>query len=250
MVAAAKNYDVLCLQMRNYLPQQESPIQKETLRFLDGVRAIVSAGSPIQPRLDAFIPEVFNFRLLALKWLCSQPDLDLQHLLDNAYQGFESLLGNPRLALLGENIMFAIRCNSRVTKHMLGDSNSEQLADEMGSMPETYDRFWEALEAQSDNEAAIRAFKDFSNASLYIEFILLATCLIDEENILATDETIDELAFLVADAAQNYSALATLFGLVPAKSKMKQPGIVSGSANFDEDQHLANLGLSDFSKLF
>lgn len=254
MLASAKNYDVICLQMWNYLPQQDEPVKRETTRFIEDVKHIIISGSPIKPKLDKFLPKIFNFRLLALKWICGQPDIDLRHLLDEAYPSLEALKNNPRLALLAENTLFAVRCNSRVLQAVIGEDDSaasEELYKQFSEAPyATYEQFFWTLAHSIPDQDALQTIVDFCHASLYIEFILLSAIMIDEEKLDVSDATINELAFLIADAAQEYSAIATLMGILPTKGKAISATSADTDTRSAEDDLLSNLGLFDFAKNF
>ncbi|MES2702435.1 MAG: hypothetical protein V4649_07345 [Bacteroidota bacterium] len=253
MLARAKNYDIICLQMRNHLPQQESSIKNETLRFVDEVKAIISNESPVKPGLDRFIPRLFNFRMHALKWLAEQPDLDMATLSDATFPSIEVLLKNPKLSLLGENMMFAMRCNMRVVKVLFsqGTLTSDQIAAQFSAAPlVTYEQFLGTLALSIPDESQVQIIADWLHASLYIEFIVLAGILIDEEKIRVSDATVAELSFLIADAAQDYFAIASEMGILPTHAKPSSIHGGEGSAPFDEDQLLSGQGLSDFASHF
>jgi hypothetical protein len=250
MLAAAKNYDVICLQMRSYLPQQEESIKCETNRFLKDVKSIITDEGSIKPKLDKFIPQIFNYRLLALKWISQQPDIDFSHLLDNAYPSLEVLRSNPKLRLLAENILFAVRCNSRVLQAVMGDVNSEEFSKQFADVPvTTYVQFFGTLALSIPDQETFQTIADFSHASLYIEFIILAAILIDEEHLNISEGAINELAFLIADAAQEYSAIAAMMGILPVKQKSSSMNTIT-PINSDEDRLLSDFGLSDFAKYF
>lgn len=249
MLAAARNYDVICLQMRNYLPQQEEPIKRETTRFIEGVKAVIMGEGSVKPKLDKFIPQIFNYRLLALKWISQQPDIDFGHVLEQAYPSLEGLRSNSKLRLLAENTLFAVRCNSRVMQAIIGDVNSQEFSQQLADVPvTTYEQFFGTLALSSPDQETFQTIADFSHCSLYIEFILLAAILIYEENIDISEGTINELAFLIADAAQEYSAIAALIGILPVRHQ--PPSVAGAPINSDEDLLLSNLGLSDFAKNF
>jgi hypothetical protein len=250
MLAAARNYDVICLQMRNYLPLQEQSIKRETNRFLKDVKAIIVDEGSIKPKLDKFIPQIFNYRLRALKWLSQQPDIDFVHLLDKAIPYLERLRSNPKLKLLAENVLFAVRCNSKVLQSVIGDVNSDEFSKEFADVPvTTYEQFFGTLALSIPDQETFQTIADFSHASLYIEFIILAAILIDEEDINISEGAINELAFLIADAAQEYSAIASMMGILPIKqtSSSKSTGTPNST---DEDKLLSDLGLSDYAKNF
>lgn len=253
MLASAKNYDVICLQMWNYLPQQDEPVRRKTMRFIEDVKHIIISGSPIKPKLDKFLPKIFNFRLLALKWICQQPDIDLGHLLDEAYPSLEALRNNPKLAMLAENTLFAVRCNSRVLQAIIeeDDSSSEDLSKQFSEARyASYQQFFGTLALEIPDQEAFQTFVDFCHASLYIEFILLAAIMINEEKIDVSEATVNELAFLIADAAQEYSAIATLMGILPLKGKTISTTKLDTDTRSADDDLLSNLGLFDFAKNF
>lgn len=231
MLVAAKNYDVICLQMRSYLPQQEEPIKRETNRFIDGVKAVIMGEGSVKPKLDKFIPQIFNFRLLALKWISQQPDIDFEHLLDQAYPSLEQLKRNPKLRLLAENTLFAVRCNARVMQAMIGDVTSSEFSQQLANVPvTTYKQFFGTLALSIPDQETFQTIADFSHASLYIEFILLAAILIDEEHIDISEAAINELSFLIADAAQEYIAIATMMGILPVRQRIKDMSVANAVA--------------------
>jgi hypothetical protein len=187
--------------------------------------------------------------LLALKWISQQPDIDFGHFLDETYPSLEGLKNNPKLRLLAENTLFALRCNSRVMQAIISDVNSEEFSQQLADVPvTTYEQFFGTLELSIPDQEAFQTIADFSHSSLYIEFILLAAILIDEENLDVSEGAINELAFLIADAAQEYSAIATLMGILPVRHRSSS--LAGATINSDEDQLLSNLGLSDFAKNF
>lgn len=253
MLATAKNYDVICLQMRNYLPQLETPIKKETTMFLNEVKAILSTGEAIKPHLDKLIPRIFNFRIKALKWLSEDSGIDLLELIDEAYPQIEELKNNPKLAVLAENILFALRCNRKVVNaiYSSGDITGENLTEHFSKAPAiTYEQFLGSLAFSIPDERAVQKLADWVNASLYIEFMVLAAIIIHEDGIKVPDKIINEMAYLVADAAQEYIAISTEIGLLKPRSVKHVFGGAVDKQNLKEEKYLADSGLPDFAKNF
>ena len=240
--------------MRNYLPQQESPVKKETIHFIENVKKILNSGSSIKTELDKFIPQIFNFRLLALKWLVNQPDIDVLHFMDQAFPAIESLQNNPKLQLLAENILFAMRCNNRVIKNIMRDGvvpTSGQLSRDLSAAPyTTYEQFFGALALSIPDDRGFQSIADFIHASLYIEFITVAAIIMDEERVEVADKTINDLAFIIADAAQNYFAIASQLGILNTGAKSVSANNLIASSYLEEDQLLSNLDLSNFAANF
>lgn len=80
---------------------------------------------------------------------------------------------------------------------------------------------------------------------------MLAADIIMNEKIKVSDQTINELSFIVADAAQEYSALATEFGIL--KTKVNQQSF--SNHPFDktfikEQKKLADIWIEDFDSNF
>jgi len=253
MVAAAKNYDVICLNMRSYMPRQEDPIKLETNRFINGVKAIVAAGTPIKPKLDKFLPRIFDFRIHALQWIGRQQGINLGDLIGDTYPAMEALTHHPKLAVLAENALFALRCNQRVVRAFLAAATpgTGNLSTMFGETPTiTYNHFTTTLLWSIPDEELAQNLLEFTRCSLYIEFILLATILIAEEGLDVSEDTVGDLAFLIADAAQTYGALATILGILPRR----KPSVLSQHdvtpIDSEEDRFLANLDLSEFDKIF
>jgi len=89
---------------------------------------------------------------------------------------------------------------------------------------------------------------DWTNASLHIEFVMLAAAIIKDEKIKVSDKTINELSFLVADAAQEYFALATEFGILKTKANQKSFSNQLFDKNFVKEQKtLADIGIEDLA---
>jgi hypothetical protein len=165
MLAAAKNYDVICLQMRNYLPQQEEPIKRATNSFIERVKVVIGGESPLKPKLDRFIPDIFNFRMIALKWIIEQPDIDIGRLFETTLPRLECLKSNPQLDLLAENALFAMRCNLRVAQAYIKHVNSEALSEQLAEAT-TYEHFFGKLALDIPDQEAFQTFADFTHASL------------------------------------------------------------------------------------
>jgi len=253
MLATAKNYDIICLQMRNYLPQLETPIKKETTAFLGEVATILKSGEAIKPHLDKLIPHIFNFRIKALKWLSEDSGIDLIEMIGEAYPHIEELKNNPRLAPLAENILFALRCNGRVVNaiYATGEVTGKKITEHFSNAPTiTYEQFLGTLAFSIPDEHAVQKLADWVNTSLYIEFIAVAATIIYEENMKISDKAINELAYLVADAAQEYMAISAEIGLIAKRPARDNNEVFAGQKNLKEDKNLADAGLADFAKNF
>jgi hypothetical protein len=254
MLATAKNYDVICLQMSNQMSHLESPMKKETAKFLAEIRAILTAGKKAKPNLDAMLPNIFNYRFKAIKWLVEDGEFNFANIIDEVYPQLEEFKENPKLEILVENILFALRCNKRVVDSVISasGSNEGELEMSIAAFPEiNYEQFITSIALGIPDDAIAQKLVDLTNSSLYIEFITVAAYMIHSEHLKVSDKFINELAFLIADAAQEYSAVATELGIL--KPRTRNQFAFSGQIDksfVKDEKYLADLGINDFAKNF
>ena len=254
MLATAKNYDVICLQMRTCMPHLESGLKKELSKLLTEIKVVLTTARKVKPVLDSMLPEIFNFRIKSIKWLIEKGDLDLSGMMDEIYPQLEELRQNPKLEILAENILFAVRCNKRVVKAVIGsgDFSEEKFASIAAELPAiTYGQFLATLAYSIPDDEAAQKIVDWVNASLYIEFVILSAVIINEEKLKVTGKVINELSFLIADAAQEYSAIAIELGLLKPRSENQALFSEQVDKSFIKEQkYLADLGINDFAENF
>jgi len=112
----------------------------------------------------------------------------------------------------------------------------------------TYNQFITAIALGIPDEAITQKIIDWTNSSLYIEYIAVAAFIIKDEKLNVPNRIINQLAFLVANAAQDYSAIAIELGIL--KMRSAQPS--SSQFTFDkefvlEQKNLADLGLDSYA---
>ncbi|MBI3141381.1 MAG: hypothetical protein HYZ16_00990 [Bacteroidetes bacterium] len=255
MIATAKNYDVICFQLRNSLYSQlENPLKKELNHLSSDIKAIITSGRKVQAQSEDMLSQVFNLRIKALKYLANDKNLDYLEMIRDILPQIEKLKSKRKLEVLTENLLFALRCNQRVVESLDGTSgfSTGNLISNISQLPDiTYQQFIASLAfANLDDETAQRIV-DWTNASLHIEFVLVAADIIGNDKLEISDETINELAFLVADAAQEYSAIAAELGILKNRSSGQSFSKLSFDNSFIQEQkQLADLGLEDFARNF
>jgi len=252
MIATAKNYDVICFQLRNNLYSQlESPLKKDLNRLYSNIKAIITSGKKIQAQSVDMLSQVFNLRIKALKWLAADKNFDYLEMLNDIFPQIEEMKSNRKLEVLTENLLFALRCNQRVAESLVvtSDFSADNFASNISQLPEiTYQQFIASLAFANLDDETVQKIVDWTNASLHIEFVLVAADIIGDDKLKISDKTINELAFLVADAAQEYSALATELGILKTISTRLSFSTLSFDNSFIKEQkQLADLGLDDFA---
>lgn len=253
MATTAKNFDVICFQLRNNLYSQlENPLKKDLNRLSNDIKAIITSGKKVQGQSVDMLSQVFNLRIKALKWLAGDKSFDYLEMFKDIFPQIEELKSNRKLEVLTENLLFALRCNQRVVESVIGTSgfSTDNFASNISQLPDiTYQQFMASLAfANLDDETAQRIV-DWTNASLHIEFVLVAADIIGDDKLKVSDKTINELAFLVADAAQEYSALAAELGMLKNRTTRQSFSNLSFDHSFIKEQkQLANLGFDDFAE--
>ena len=252
MIATAQKYDVICFQLRNNLYSQlGNPLKKDLNRLYSDIKAIITSGKKVQSQSIDMLSQVFNLRIKAIKWLANDKNFDYLEKLHDTFPKMEKFKSDSKLEVLGENLLFALRCNKRVVDALTIASgfSADSYAANISELPDiTYQQFIASLAfANLDNETTQKII-DWTNASLHIEFVLVAADIIGDDTLKISDETINDLAFLVADAAQEYSALAAELGVLKARSTPHSFSTLSFDNSFIKEQkQLADLGLDDFA---
>ena len=251
MVAFAKNFDGIIFQLRNAVASQsEHPLKKEVNELSDRIRTLLAPGNKIENQPVEMLSSIFDLRIKALRWLTEDTNLDYAEMFNAIFPQIEELKSNTRLEVLADNILFALRCNQRVLESMISanELSPNTFTSNLTELPDvTYSQFISAMAFANLDDQTTQKIVDWTNASLHIEFVLFASVILGEGEVTASDKTINELAFLVADAAQEYSALATELGILKSRSTKQFLSNQAFDQDFiDEQKQLADLGLDNF----
>lgn len=252
MIATAKNYDVICFQLRNNLYSQlQSPLKKDLNRLSNDIKTLIISGEKIKAQSTNILNQVFNLRIKALKWLSADTNFDYLEMFKDIFPQIEELRSNKKLEILTDNILFALRCNQRVVESIMNSNefSPDTFSSNLAQLPDiTYSQFIASLAFANLDDETTQKIVDWTNSSLHIEFVLVATDIISDEKLKISEKTINELAFLIADAAQEYSALATELGILKSRSTRQSFSNLSFDNSFIKEQkQYADLGLDDFA---
>src|SRR5438874_3162400 len=124
-------FDAILFQLKQSLPQLKDPLKKEAMQLFGEIRTIITSGRKVKPRLDATLGRIFNLRVKAIKRLLI--DGDLVDMLDAVAPQIEALREHPRLEVLAENVLFALRCNRRVIESLM--EKDEVITGELSQIP-------------------------------------------------------------------------------------------------------------------
>ena len=251
MLATIKNYNLICYQFRNNLYSQlDNPLKKDIDKLSKDITNILHSGKKIQFQSVDILAQVFNLRVKAIKWLSQDCDFNYLEMLTEVSNQIEEIGENKKMEILKENILFALRCNRRIIESLFSTGEqSENLNIDFNQLPDiSYQQLLASLAFAIPDDETAQKIVDWTNASLHIEFVMLAADIIRDEKIIVSDKSINELSFLVADAAQEYSALATEFGII--KKTANQQSLSNqpfDKAFVNEQKKLADIGIEDFA---
>ncbi len=72
----------------------DAPIKRETTQFLKCIKSAITNGENVKKHLNKLIPDIFNFRIKAIKWLIDETEADLRKIIDEVYPQLEELKSN------------------------------------------------------------------------------------------------------------------------------------------------------------
>ena len=238
---------MVLFQMMALRSHLERPFFNELSKLLELTKYSLKGEKPMKVSIDRLLPEIFDFRLRAIKWLANGDTFSLPEMMDDVAIQVKELESNPKLQILTENIQFALRCNKRVVDSIM-NANVGAIESGIAESPEfNYEQFVGSVTMNVPSPFAQKII-NFTNSSLYIEFIMLSAIVIEEEKLNPPDHVLDELAFLIADAAQEYSALAVELGIIKMGVQKQLPSSGDVDKSFvDEQAYISELGFGDFA---
>ena len=254
MLATLKNYDLICYQLRNNLYSQlDNALKKDIDKLSREITNILKSGKKIQILSVDILAQLFNLRVKAIKWLYQDNNFNYLEMLSEVSKQIEEIGENKKMEILKDNILFALRCNRRVIESLFSaGEQSESLNIDFTQLPDiSYQQFLASLALAIPDDETAQKIADWTNASLHIEFVMLAADIIKDEKIKVSDKTINELSFLVANAAQEYFALATEFGILKTKANQQSFSNQPFDKSFVKEQKtLADIGIEDLALNF
>lgn len=253
---AINNSGIICFGLNRHYIQIDNDLKKDIGKLLNNIEGILISGKKIQLSVDEILKDIFSIRIRAIKYLYEY--IEPSEMFKEAYLELEKLKSNPKLHILAENILFALRCNHRVINSIIEASNFE--SDTHGSTSEknlkisvnqlpviTLEHFISIIKSSIPDNSLAQKIIDLTNASLYIEFVILAAVIIKDKQLKIANKIINELAFIVADAAQNYYAITYELEFIKSKTSSQSfEPVIQDEKFIEEQQKLANIGLKDY----
>ena len=236
------------------LPHQyadaDTAIRAEFVELKNSIYSSLQHPGSVKADLCKLLPVLFDLRM---KIIAEKSVSSFQELVDKnelMYAKMMRLKDGTGLDHLLAAIRFSMRTYDRVMrtlaeKHPVAPSNKLNKAKK-GTLP-SYDVLLVTLAHLPQGETLI----EWVHGSLFIEFGLIATdILVQNQKPLPQNESLEELASLVNEAAQNFGSSARQLGLWPKKGS-GNPFVWTepiSSEDLEEEHALAEAGFSDFSQ--
>lgn len=253
MFATLKNNDTFFYQLKNtYFDELDNSLRTKINEIVSAVETALLAGSELHPFFVEKTKDVFVLRIEALKFFANEGNFNVLEKIDTVYPDFLEFVNHPRLTVLIENILFALRSNKRLVESIIEKDivSSEELGKQFENIPNlTYNQYITFVSlAVPDNEMAQKMI-DFTHSSLMVELSLIAAdCVIDNEDKIS-DATINELAGLASEAAQNHAAIAYELELIETSDNSFSMALSFDQEFINEQISLADLGLEDLQNI-
>lgn len=249
MIAAAKSYELVTLELHEHYNELDIVLQREFKELLKSIRNDLINGRDILESIDDLIEPIFSIRIKAMKWLIKKKSLSINDTIKEAEKLNFDLSNEERFELLSENIGFALRTIKRVTKAIITQiPSSEKLRQEVKQIPDMdYWGYFDLLSMTIPNEELVEKLMELTDSSIELDYALLSALLIQDENLNVSQDTINDLAELIAFAAQNYSAYSVELGIMPMRALKPQQVqyIIPDEEFINQQQLLADSGLED-----
>ena len=250
MLVTARNYDIICYQLRNSLfTKVDDPLKRSLNKLTKEITSRILSGNKVEPEFRELFPLVFSIRIAAFKILQREKNLNLSELINEVTAQIEEWKSVKKLGVLVENILFALRCNKRVIDALIneGDVSDDSLFSGISQLPIiSYEQFLTAVALGSPSNEAAQKIVDWTAASLNIELVSIAADIIKDKKLDVSIKKINELAFLVANAGQEYLAIAMELGFLKNDPTQNDYTELSFSKSFiNEQKRLADLDLND-----
>lgn len=251
MLATAPSIDGFGLPLKYLAVGGEHPLRGALRTFLRRVNSVLQGRGDLVKGTDALQEEQFALRLKVMEWMLAQRDTDLVKRFQAIARGLEGKGTTPGLALLVENMRFALDVQveflQALNKH--GQALSHLSRERMRHLAGLhYEQFIAAAAAAVPHPEASDMLVRWFTASLRLEAALLMADAVLNEEVTITAARLWKLNALLVQAAQEFGGGARVMGLI-ANPQPVQPFMAAEpppKAWLKEQRELAELGFAEW----
>ncbi len=263
MSTAAKNIDFLFWPLTVAGISTDDPLKKQMDLFAEDVkRDLFSYDLNLKKIILHRLPAIFEIRLAASKRLKEEKTKGLEIIEDEVSPYFKVMQKVKRLSHLALHILVVLEYNKKVIlsiKRAMEEDFPNIHALEIPAI--TFQELADVILVDYPNQREYRLRIEFIECSLFIEYIIVAAIVINDEKLLIKENRIIELSAMLAEATQAYISLACELNLIsPDEAVKAEPKNNSkGAAIFSKmlkdkntiSKHLRNGGeLADLKDAF
>jgi hypothetical protein len=221
MVTAVGNYDFIFWHLKLVTEDQDNPLKDRYERFVLDIKSdLQTTNGNLKLNIQNKFPLIFDLRLDALRVLMSK-NADLLGGFSKRIQPyFEKVKAVKNYAGLAGNLLTSFLLNKAVIESL---NQKTDFLTETGKakMPNiSFDQLLAGIYFGTPNYEIASALIDWMKCSLFIEYITIATYTLYENRLLVAQDTINELANILAETNFAYAALATEFGVITYPDKV------------------------------
>jgi hypothetical protein len=250
MNAQAVTYSPIFFLMKEHLEQLNLPLRMEFNGLIAEIKSILHSDVlNLNNSIEGLLPQIFNIRIKSIKWIIEEEgQLDIKNLYYEINEVIAPLTSDPKYGILAENCSFAIRTNQRVFNSILANIGSKEIDNGIHGITQTeieYSQLISALKSSLPFGNDLNNLINWIDVSLRIEIVLFSLIIIDEYQLNIQDQIVNRLSEIIANDAQQYYAMAKIFGLITTKKQVANEEEYPES--FLSEQHdLSELGFDEF----
>jgi hypothetical protein len=247
MLVEIQRPDTIIRYVHDSRAYENEGLNRRVESFVDSSKNILASGKEIYPQIThEILEELYNVRCEAIKALENEDFSEIFQEITSDFFGNK----NQNMAILNENILFAFRCLQKVEKALSykhkNDLEFQQFLKKDFESP-TYSEIINTLFAIAHDNDSILTIR-LLNATLYIEFVIIASYLIKDNLVIVTNQIINELSRIIANASHDYIAYAHELKYLSFKSSKNMNLISNVSEEFIlEQKELAEAGIQDWA---
>lgn len=235
------------LQLKSQQVDVPQSLRDDCDKLLSRIRIELTTAQEID---DDLIPEVFSLRWKVVKHFKTELYSQLHKGFSLSESDFYLPYATEHYITFNQNLEFAIRSINRITSKIVDVVSNSGITpsnlDNLELLPGT--EYWTFIDLTCSllPESIGNNVIEWIDASLELEFCLLCAFLIREEKLVLSDDVVDDLSTLIAEAAQTYVALALVLQILPT-TPPQNLYILNDSEDFiNEQKEMANRGLLDW----
>lgn len=235
--------------VKDYSQQESAPHSDTFIKIKEEISKLLKSGERLGGKISGFYEDLFKLRLEGLRLVLKEKKLDSGYLISDSIDVISRIETGKEYAILRENLLFALRCLRPLSFKISGGENDSVQFEFEKSSGLTYKQWCETVFKTSSSRKQAQAVIEMLDSSLRIDFVLLSYWIISEQKQKLTQDSIDELSFIAADSAQEFSAIVTELGIYKSYSYTQAGEDNTSDTQFvNEQKIIADLGLDDFEK--